>query len=269
LASTEEQLVQSFLAKQASNKTPTAAEARAYQRALDSRVLSQLKSVSPDFFNQLFAIQNKQRFDWEERYEFPCGRARKSIDVLAVLQAIKHLIAVNRKYLGIGKAKSETVGDDEIDINEAKRLEAIERRKKTEVQREKITIELDALKRQLIPVDDVRECFDLICNVWTRVSKQLQKSGLEDAWNIVESGLEEAREAFEKEMAPTNSEEDIAKLETKIRRTDPDDIALDPDDEPGEYGDKDSAGKDGNDTADSASPTATRESTPEEQEVDQ
>jgi hypothetical protein len=222
LASTEDQLVQSYLAKQQANKTPTAAEAKAYQRALDSRVLSQLKLVSPDFFNQLFAIQNKQRYDWEERYEFPCGRSRKSIDVLAVLQAIKHLIAVNRKYLGVGNVKPAGVGDD-IDINEAKRLEAIERRKKTEAQREKIQIELAALKRQLIPIEDVRECFDLICNVWIRVSKQLQKAGLEDAWEITESGLEEAREAFEKEMSPIDSAEeaaDIAKLETKFQEAD-------------------------------------------------
>jgi hypothetical protein len=68
------------------------------------------------------------------------------------------------------------------------------------------------------PIDDVRECFDLICNVWTRVSKQLQKSGFEDAWQIVESGLEEARDSFEKEMTAPSSAAEIAELESEMRQ---------------------------------------------------
>jgi hypothetical protein len=73
LASPEEQLVQSNLAKTHDKKTPTPAEAKAYQRAVDARILNQLKSVTPDFFNQLFQIQKKQRYDWQEHYKFPAG----------------------------------------------------------------------------------------------------------------------------------------------------------------------------------------------------
>ncbi len=214
----DEQLVSSFLAKQQNNETPTATETKAYQRALDARVLNQLKSVTPSFFNQLFGIQNKQRFDWEDRYEFPCGRSRKAIDVLAVNAAIKHLISVNRKFIGTGQAPGKPVTDDDIDINEAKRLEAIERRKKTEVQREKIQLELAVLRRQQIPIEDVRECFDMICNVWMRIAKQLQKTGHEDAWEIVETGLEESREAFESEMANSADDDEIEKLQSEIKK---------------------------------------------------
>ncbi len=167
----DEQLVSSFLSKQQNNETPTAAETRAYQRALDSCVLNQLKSVTPSFFNRLFGIQNKQRFDWEVRYEFPCGRSRKAIDVTAVMEAIKHLIVVNRKSIGTGHASGKQATEDDIDINEAKRLEAIERRKKTEVQREKIQLELTELRRQQIPIEDVRECFDMFSGFVARLRR--------------------------------------------------------------------------------------------------
>ncbi len=222
----DEQLVSSYLVKQQNNETPTAAETKAYQRALDARVLRQLKSVTPSFFNQLFGIQNKQRFDWEIRYEFPCGRSRKAIDVTAVIEAIKHLIAVNRKSIGTGQAPGQQVADDDIDINEAKRLEAIERRKKTEVQREKIQLELAVLRRQQIPIEDVRGCFEMICNVWMRISKQLQKTGHEDAWEIVEAGLEESRESFENEMTATvddDVDKAVSQLQSEMKQVAADD----------------------------------------------
>jgi len=124
LATNDEQLVRSYLEKQQANKTPTAAEAKAYQRVVDARILTQLRTTTPDFFNQLFGVQNKQRYDWEDRCEFPCGRGRKTIDVIAVLVAIKNLIAANRKYLGIDSTPTgNTLGSDaDIDINEAKHL---------------------------------------------------------------------------------------------------------------------------------------------------
>ena len=126
------------------------------------------------------------------------------------------MISINRKFLGIGKGGGEKQGDDDIDIIEAKRLGEIERRKKTVVQREKIQLELDALKRKVIEAEEVRECFEMICGVWVRISKQLQKTGHEDAWEIVESGLTEAREMFESEMTSPFSDEDIDKLEKQV-----------------------------------------------------
>ena len=55
-------------------------------------------------------------------------------------------------------------------------------------------------RRELIPVEDVRDTFDSLCNVWARASRQLQKSGHEDAWEIVKAHLSEARDTFDRSI---------------------------------------------------------------------
>jgi hypothetical protein len=106
----DQRLANSYREKVRQGKQPTKAESRAHQQVIESATLEQLRNCSPKFFCTLFGVQNKQRYDWEDRYQFPCGRGRDTIDLFAVSNKIKELIASNRKYLGTGSAQRYHIG---------------------------------------------------------------------------------------------------------------------------------------------------------------
>lgn len=180
-------LAQNALAKRKAGKSLTVAEKTALQRVQNATLLDMLRAMQPKAFNDLFGIQAVQRNQWEETLDIPCGRGRETIDMFKVASRIKDIFSKRKEIARI------------FDKSGAADPESEEKIKKLQLQNEKLQIELDELKCQLKPIEDVDLMFRAYVGLFAEANKTLRKT-FPEAYEIVEDTINRALELHRSNM---------------------------------------------------------------------
>lgn len=145
------ELARSARDKRARGLVPTTVEVNAEDRVREAAAARLMLAMRPSFFQSFFDIQSKQCKDWEERYNIPCGKGRKTINLAEVFAALRGLIARNKSLLDTSD------GDNGGDVTSLKRDKLAAEVRKLESQREKLLVEIQEKQRQVVPIEHMRE----------------------------------------------------------------------------------------------------------------
>jgi hypothetical protein len=178
-------LASQALQKLKSGQELTKSEKKALQAAKDAKQTELLREVKPKFFNDLFGIQNLQRYQWEDVLSIPCGRGRETIDLFAVCAAIR-IIFSRRMELAAGTP----------DMSERKLQKLEEEIKKLQNQNVKQKTENELLARERLPKQLIVSRLDKMSGIIRGVGEDLaRKSKLsgDEAQRMLNHALEQFR----------------------------------------------------------------------------